>query len=83
MPTALISVSDKTGIVDFARALHARDVRLLSTGGTARLLAQAGSLKVLTHSHAASASAMLLNDSALPCNWVQALKLPGVGWRSR
>ncbi len=38
--TALISVSDKTGIVDFARALHERGVKLLSTGGTARLLAQ-------------------------------------------
>jgi phosphoribosylaminoimidazolecarboxamide formyltransferase/IMP cyclohydrolase len=40
--TALISVSDKTGIVDFARALHALGVKLLSTGGTARLLAEAG-----------------------------------------
>ncbi len=40
--TALLSVSDKTGIVEFARALHALDVRLLSTGGTARLLAEAG-----------------------------------------
>ena len=40
--TALVSVSDKTGVVDFARALHARGVRLLSTGGTARLLADAG-----------------------------------------
>ncbi|MFO1327253.1 MAG: bifunctional phosphoribosylaminoimidazolecarboxamide formyltransferase/IMP cyclohydrolase [Rubrivivax sp.] len=40
--TALISVSDKSGVVDFARALHARGVRLLSTGGTARLLAEAG-----------------------------------------
>jgi phosphoribosylaminoimidazolecarboxamide formyltransferase / IMP cyclohydrolase len=40
--TALLSVSDKTGIVDFARALAARQVRLLSTGGTARLLADAG-----------------------------------------
>lgn len=40
--TALISVSDKTGIIDFARALHARNVRLLSTGGTARQIAQAG-----------------------------------------
>ncbi len=40
--TALISVSDKTGIVDFARALHALNVRLLSTGGTAKLLADAG-----------------------------------------
>src|SRR3546814_3296855 len=40
--TALISVSDKTGIVDFAQALAARGVRLLSTGGTARLLIDAG-----------------------------------------
>lgn len=40
--TALISVSDKTGIVEFSRALAARGVRLLSTGGTARLLTDAG-----------------------------------------
>jgi phosphoribosylaminoimidazolecarboxamide formyltransferase/IMP cyclohydrolase len=40
--TALLSVSDKTGIVDFARALHARGVKLLSTGGTAKLLAENG-----------------------------------------
>jgi len=38
--TALLSVSDKTGIVDFARSLHAAGVKLLSTGGTAKLLAQ-------------------------------------------
>jgi phosphoribosylaminoimidazolecarboxamide formyltransferase/IMP cyclohydrolase len=42
MTTALISVSDKTGIVDFARALHEAGVLLLSTGGTAKLLAEAG-----------------------------------------
>ncbi|HQQ75361.1 MAG TPA: bifunctional phosphoribosylaminoimidazolecarboxamide formyltransferase/IMP cyclohydrolase [Pseudomonadales bacterium] len=35
---ALISVSEKTGIVEFARALALRDVQLLSTGGTFRLL---------------------------------------------
>lgn len=35
---ALISVSDKTGIVDFAKALVARGVHILSTGGTAKLL---------------------------------------------
>ncbi|WP_373981247.1 bifunctional phosphoribosylaminoimidazolecarboxamide formyltransferase/IMP cyclohydrolase [Achromobacter sp. JD417] len=40
--TALLSVSDKTGIVEFARALAARGVRLLSTGGTAKLLADSG-----------------------------------------
>ncbi|MBN9116099.1 MAG: bifunctional phosphoribosylaminoimidazolecarboxamide formyltransferase/IMP cyclohydrolase, partial [Pandoraea sp.] len=42
---ALISVSDKTGIVDFAKSLAAQGVSLLSTGGTAKLLADAG-LKV-------------------------------------
>ena len=40
--TALLSVSDKTGIVDFARALHAQGIKLLSTGGTAKLLADEG-----------------------------------------
>jgi phosphoribosylaminoimidazolecarboxamide formyltransferase/IMP cyclohydrolase len=39
---ALISVSDKTGIVEFARALHALGIRLISTGGTAKLLAEQG-----------------------------------------
>ena len=39
---ALISVSDKTGIVDFARALSALGVELLSTGGTFKLLGENG-----------------------------------------
>jgi len=39
---ALLSVSDKTGIVDFARALGEFGVEILSTGGTARLLAENG-----------------------------------------
>jgi len=39
---ALISVSDKTGVLDFARALAAMHVTLLSTGGTAKLLAENG-----------------------------------------
>ncbi|MGL5948585.1 MAG: bifunctional phosphoribosylaminoimidazolecarboxamide formyltransferase/IMP cyclohydrolase [Aeromonas sp.] len=39
---ALLSVSDKTGLVDFAQALAARGVDLLSTGGSAALLRQAG-----------------------------------------
>ncbi|SJL83490.1 bifunctional phosphoribosylaminoimidazolecarboxamide formyltransferase/IMP cyclohydrolase [Vibrio palustris] len=39
---ALISVSDKTGIVEFAKALAERGVDILSTGGTARLLAEKG-----------------------------------------
>ncbi|OGI56000.1 MAG: bifunctional phosphoribosylaminoimidazolecarboxamide formyltransferase/IMP cyclohydrolase [Candidatus Muproteobacteria bacterium RBG_19FT_COMBO_61_10] len=39
---ALISVSDKTGIVDFARALGEYKIEILSTGGTAKLLSEAG-----------------------------------------
>jgi phosphoribosylaminoimidazolecarboxamide formyltransferase / IMP cyclohydrolase len=39
---ALLSVSDKTGLVELARALAARGIEILSTGGTARLLADNG-----------------------------------------
>ena len=39
---ALISVSDKTGVLDLARGLAARGVEILSTGGTARLLTEHG-----------------------------------------
>jgi phosphoribosylaminoimidazolecarboxamide formyltransferase/IMP cyclohydrolase len=42
MPRALLSVSDKSGLVEFARGLAARGVELVSTGGTARALEQAG-----------------------------------------
>ena len=50
MPTrkitrALLSVSDKTGLVEFARALEGYGIELVSTGGTAKALASAG-LKV-------------------------------------
>jgi phosphoribosylaminoimidazolecarboxamide formyltransferase/IMP cyclohydrolase len=39
---ALLSVSDKTGLIDFARALARLGVTLVSTGGTARAIAEAG-----------------------------------------
>src|SRR5215467_15407423 len=39
---ALLSVSDKTGRVDFATGLHGLGVKLLSTGGTAKALTAAG-----------------------------------------
>src|SRR6201993_866150 len=42
---ALLSVSDKTGLIDFARALAGHGVDLVSTGGTAKAIAAAG-LKV-------------------------------------
>jgi phosphoribosylaminoimidazolecarboxamide formyltransferase/IMP cyclohydrolase len=41
MPRALLSVSDKSGLIDFARGLHALGWELLSTGGTARALRDA------------------------------------------
>jgi phosphoribosylaminoimidazolecarboxamide formyltransferase / IMP cyclohydrolase len=43
---ALLSVSDKTGLVEFARALAGYDIELVSTGGTAKALKEAG-LKVI------------------------------------
>lgn len=39
---ALLSVSDKTGIVEFAKGLHELGIRLLSTGGTAKVIKHAG-----------------------------------------
>src|SRR5581483_1934500 len=42
---ALLSVSDKSGLIDFARALAAHNIELVSTGGTARAITDAG-LKV-------------------------------------
>ncbi|MCS6909025.1 MAG: bifunctional phosphoribosylaminoimidazolecarboxamide formyltransferase/IMP cyclohydrolase [Anaerolineales bacterium] len=42
MPKALLSVHDKTGLVDFARGLHTLGWQLIASGGTARLLREAG-----------------------------------------
>jgi phosphoribosylaminoimidazolecarboxamide formyltransferase / IMP cyclohydrolase len=39
---AILSVSDKTGLIDFARGLSARGVQLVSTGGTSKAIADAG-----------------------------------------
>ena len=39
---ALLSVSDKTGLVDLGKSLYARGIELLSTGGTAHALREAG-----------------------------------------
>ena len=49
--TALLSVSDKTGVLELAQALHAQNVKLLSTGGTAKLLADAGLPVIEVASH--------------------------------
>jgi len=52
---ALLSVSDKSGIVEFARELAGRNIQLLSTGGTASLLMEAGLdvIEVAEHTGAA------------------------------
>src|ERR1700746_2103552 len=42
MPRALLSVSEKRGIIDFARGLTSRGFEIVSTGGTARALSDAG-----------------------------------------
>jgi phosphoribosylaminoimidazolecarboxamide formyltransferase/IMP cyclohydrolase len=39
---ALLSVSDKTGLIDFAKALHEAGIELVSTGGTSKAIAEAG-----------------------------------------
>ena len=39
---ALISVSDKTGIVEFAKGLHELGVEIISTGGTMKAISEAG-----------------------------------------
>ena len=48
---ALISVSDKTGLVAFAQALTSRGVEILSTGGTAKALRDAGVAVVEVSEH--------------------------------
>ena len=48
---ALISVSDKTGLVDFARALAARGIEILSTGGSAKAIRDAGVAVVEVSEH--------------------------------
>jgi len=55
---ALISVSDKTNVVEFARALARNGVEILSTGGTARALTEAGVAVVKVEDYAGSPEVM-------------------------
>jgi phosphoribosylaminoimidazolecarboxamide formyltransferase/IMP cyclohydrolase len=55
---ALLSVSDKAGLVDFAKALAARGVEILSTGGTYKALAEAGVQVVTVESYTGSPEVM-------------------------
>src|SRR3569623_342334 len=62
---ALISVSDKTGVVEFARALSERGVEILSTGGTARLLREHGITVVDVADHSRVLDEMRAGDGAV------------------
>ena len=55
---ALLSVSDKTNLVDFAKALSAKGIEILSTGGTARALVAAGVPVVKVEDYAGSPEVM-------------------------
>ena len=66
---ALISVSDKTGIVELAQALHGLGVALISTGGTAKLLAEKANPQADVVMGVAASSLALLDKHA--------------GWRAR
>ena len=70
---ALISVSDKTGIADFAKKLAGYGCELLSTGGTAKTLRDAG-LKVLDVSEFTGFPELRRSDAADPS--VQGLAVP-------
>ena len=56
--TALISVSDKTGLLEFAQGLHALGVRILSTGGTLKFLKDQGIPAVSVSEHTGSPEIM-------------------------
>jgi len=56
---ALLSVTDKTGMIDFARALASMGVEILSTGGTFRLLKDAGVMKLQEVAEATGVPEML------------------------
>jgi len=56
--TALVSVSDKAGLVPFARALTARGVHILSSGGTAKALANEGVAVETVEAYTASPEVM-------------------------
>lgn len=51
---ALLSVSDKTGLVELARKLHGWDIQILSTGGTAKTLKENGIPLILVSEHTQS-----------------------------
>lgn len=56
--TALLSVSDKSGLIEFARGLSALGVKLLSTGGTYRALVEAGIQVATVESYTGSPEVM-------------------------
>ena len=64
---ALLSVSDKTGLVDFARALSERGIELVSTGGTHKALSEAGlAVKDVSERHRLSGDDGRAREDAAP-----------------
>ena len=68
-PTALISVSDKTGVCDLGQALVSAGWRILSTGGTARALREAGIEVTDVSSFTGFPEIMGGQDAATPDPW--------------
>ena len=64
---ALISVSDKTGILEFARELEALGVEILSTGGTFKLLQDNGVAAVEVADYTGSVAII---DACRPYHWI-------------
>ena len=63
---ALLSVSDKTGLIDFAKALQALGIELLSTGGTAKAISRASLADLEKVPGINAASARLIFDHFNP-----------------
>ena len=68
---ALISVSDKTGLIDLGKALSERGVELLSTGGSAKALRDAGlhSFRFPTLGKVLTCRSNLATCDKPPCSW--------------
>ena len=67
----------------FAYAVAQSSATATPHGLACLTITHAGAAKLLTHSHAASASAMLLYESSLPCSCLAVTSEPGAGARSR
>ena len=83
---ALISVSDKTGLVELAQALERRGVEIVSTGGTAAALARA-SVSVVDVAQVTGFQGKIVWDSSKPDGTPRKLmdvsRLTNLGWKAK